>query len=269
MPEQAVPLTTTGAPAVARALRPLAVAVLAGGLLTAAAVPAVAAPAAGTVSAGASAPAPAVAPEPATVTVTGEGSASAAPDMAVITAGVEVRRPSPQEALTAQNAAADRLLAAVRKQGVADRDVRTENLSLSAVTEQPPNATAKVTEYQAGQVFSIRVRDIKKTGPVIQKLMDAAGDAGRIHSVAFDVAKPGKLRAEARRAAHEDARDKAEQHARLSGRKLGRLLSLNEGDSGRPRPVAMPAVAFDKEGVPVAPGEVEDNITVTAEFEMK
>ncbi|MDG4866106.1 SIMPL domain-containing protein, partial [Streptomyces sp. T-3] len=205
----------------------------------------------------------------ATVTVTGEGRATAVPDTAVVTVGVEVIKPTAQEALKAQNAAADALLAAAKKEGLAERDVRTESLSLSAVNEHnPTNGTNKITGYQAGQVFSLKVRDIKRTGAVIQSVMDASGDAGRIHSVAFDVADTSRLRSAARRSAHLDAHEKAVQYARLSGCKLGRLVSLNEGESGRPRPVAMPAVAFDKEGVPVSPGEVEDQVTVTAVYEL-
>ncbi|MER5886393.1 SIMPL domain-containing protein [Streptomyces sp. NPDC001941] len=247
----------------ALAAHSLAAAVVAGGLLVAGAAPAVAA------QQSVAPAAAAVAPQPTTVTVTGEGSASAAPDMSVVTLGVDVTRPSAKEALDAQSAAAEALLAAVRKQGVQDRDIRTESLSLNAVQQTDKDGNTKLTGYQATQVFSVKVRSIKKTGSVLQAAMDAAGDAGRVHGVAFDVADNQGLRAKARRAAHTDAHDKALQHARLSGMKLGRLVSLSEADGGRPRPVAMPAVAFDKEGVPVAPGEIEDQVSVTAVYELR
>ncbi|MBC9713677.1 SIMPL domain-containing protein [Streptomyces sp. TRM66268-LWL] len=244
-------------------VRTAAAAVLAGGMLAAGGAPALAA--------GPAAPAPhsALAPAPTTVTVTGDGQSSAAPDIAVLHIGVESTAKTAQQALAAQNRAADAMLAAVRKAGVADKDVRTESLNVSAVTQHEPNGASKVTGYQAGQVFSVKVREIEKTGSVLQSVMDAAGDAGRIHSVAFDVADTGKLRERARTAAHMDARAKAEQYAKLSGMRLGRLVSVNEGDSGVPRPVALPAVQFDKEGVPVAPGEIEDRITVTEVYELR
>ncbi|WP_329126032.1 SIMPL domain-containing protein [Streptomyces sp. NBC_01465] len=237
----------------------LAAAVLTGGLLTAGVTPAAA-----VVSV-----APAADPAPATVTVTGEGSASTAPDMAVLTAGVEVTEPTAKEALAAQSAASAELLAALRKQGIADRDVQTESLSLNAVYQQDTaGGQAKLTGYQAGQAFSVKIRDIRKVGAVIQAAMDATGDAGRVNGVAFDVADPAALQTAARKAAAHDAHDKAAQHAKLAGRRLGRLVSLTEGESGRPRPVAMPAVAYDKESVPVAPGEIEDQIQVTAVYEL-
>ncbi|MEV5610823.1 SIMPL domain-containing protein [Streptomyces sp. NPDC052225] len=212
------------------------------------------------------------APRPATLTVTGEGRAAAAPDMATVTAGVEVSGASAKEALAAQSRAADALLDAVREAGIADRDVRTEALALSAVyADGPePGSAPKLTGYQASQAFSVKIRDLKRTGAVIQAMSDASGDAIRLHGVTFDVADPSALRAEARKAAHADAHAKAVQYAELTGHKLGRLVSLDEGAGGRPRPVAVSAVAFDAmEKVPVAPGEIEDEVTLTAVYELR
>lgn len=221
---------------------------------------------------GAPPPARVEATRPATLTVTGEGRASAAPDMATVTLGVEATGTTTKQALAAQSRAADALLAAVRGQGVADRDIRTESLALSPVytTGTEPGAEPKITGYRAAQSFSVKVRDLKRTGTVVQAGVDATGDAGRVESVVFDLADPSALRAAARAAAYADAHEKALQYAELSGHRLGRLVSIDEGASGRPRPVAVPAAAFDEPSakVPVAPGEIEDEVSVTAVYEL-
>jgi uncharacterized protein YggE len=115
----------------------------------------------------------------------------------------------------------------------------------------------------------VKVRDIGRTGAVLQAITDATGNAGRIHSVAFDIADPAPLHAGAREAAHDDPHTKASQYARLSGHRFGRLVSLTEvgGDS---RPVPVSAAAFDEAatGVPVTTGEIRDTITVTAVYEL-
>ncbi|MFF4349379.1 SIMPL domain-containing protein [Streptomyces sp. NPDC001530] len=208
-------------------------------------------------------------PSPSTVTVTGQGSATATPDLALIGAGVDVTAKTSKEALAAQTTAANALLDAVRAQGVEERDIRTESLSLSPVYEDQ-NGVSKLTRYQAAQSFSVKVRDIGKTGAVLQAVTDATGNAGRIHSVAFDIADPAPLHARAREAAHDDAHTKALQYARLSGHRLGRLVSLTEDSSGESRPVRVAAAAFDQggTGVPVAPGEIRDTITLTAVYEL-
>ncbi|MBT2487968.1 SIMPL domain-containing protein [Streptomyces sp. ISL-96] len=240
----------------------LTAAALTGGLLIGAAAPAF-----GAAPAREAAPASAAVADATTVSVSGEGRASAAPDMAVLTAAVEATEPTAKRALAAQSAAADALLAAARKQGIADRDVRTEGLSLNAVYQQTDRAS-KLTGYQAGQSFSVKIRDIARTGAVVEAVTHAAGDVVRVNGVTFDVADPSALRARARDAAHADARAKAEQYARLSGRRLGRLVSLAETGSGAHRPLNVPGAAFDEGKVQVAPGEVRDEVTVTAVYEL-
>lgn len=239
----------------------LAVALLALGLPALAASPATARPAA--------VGRDRVAPSPATVTVTGVGSATARPDLAVIGAGVEAVAKTPQAALNAQSKAADALLAAVRRHGVADGDIRTESLSLGPVNEYQ-NGTSQLTGYQAAQSFSVKVRDIAATGGILQAITDATGAAGRINSVVFDVSDPTPLHRDARAAAHEDAHSKALQYARLSGHRLGRLVSLTDAtaDEPRPAPVAADLPAGVASGVPVAPGEIRATVTVTAVYEL-
>lgn len=214
-------------------------------------------------------PTPASAPAPATVTVTGEGSASAPPDVAVVEAGVETSAKTSQSALDAQNQAAAALLAAVRAQGVAERDIHTRSVTLTPLHDHTDGAS-RLTGYQAAQFFTVRVREVARTGAVLQAVTDAAGNAARIDSVVFDVSDPAPLQARAREAAHADARAKAEQYARLSGRRLGPLVSLSEDASTYPRPVS-PAGETSGAGigaVPVAPGEIRAGATVTAVYEL-
>ncbi|MFD7133374.1 SIMPL domain-containing protein [Streptomyces sp. NPDC059894] len=243
---------------------PAAVAVV---TLLALGLPAVAVPTATALAARPAAPAR-LAPSPATVTVTGDGSASAAPDLAVVAAGVETVAETPQRAVETQARAADALLAAVRAQGVADRDIRTENVTLGPVHDTT-DGTSRPTGYQAGQSFSVTVREVKRTGAVLQAITDAAGEAGRINSVSFGVSDPAPLQARARQAAHDDAHAKAVQYARLSGHRLGRLVSFSEDAAGHPRPVpaAVDAVAIGA-GVPVATGLIRATATVTAVYEL-
>ncbi|WP_406064179.1 SIMPL domain-containing protein [Streptomyces sp. NBC_01077] len=250
-------------PSAARTARLLAATAVLGGLLVGTAAPALAAAPERT--------APRVAARaeaPATVTVTGHGRAAAAPDLAILSVGVEATRKTAKEAMAAQKTAAESLLAVLHKQGIAERDIRTDSLSLSPVYTQNAEGESKVTGYQAGQAFSVKVREIDRAGQVIGAVNDATGDSGRINGVVFDVADPSALRVKAREAAYRDAYDKAAQHARLSGHQLGRLVSLGEGESVRPGPGAAPGVAADEASVPLAPGEIEEQVTVSAVFEL-
>ncbi|MGW6968432.1 SIMPL domain-containing protein [Streptomyces zaomyceticus] len=250
-------------PSTARTARLLAATAVLGGLLAGTAAPALAAaPERAPLRTAARAEAPA------TVTVTGDGRAAAAPDLAILSVGVEASRKTAKEAMAAQNTAAEALLAVLHEQGITERDIRTDSLSLSPVYTQNAAGESKVTGYQAGQSFSAKVRDIDRTGQVIGAVNDATGEAGRINGVVFDVADPSALRVKAREAAYQDAYDKAAQHARLSGHVLGRLVSLSEGESVRPGPGAAGAMHADEPSVPLAPGDIEEQVTVSAVFEL-
>ncbi|MEU6372921.1 SIMPL domain-containing protein [Streptomyces sp. NPDC046909] len=236
-------------------------------------LPTVVAPAAVAVTAGGTAPALAAraAAAPATVTVTGDGSAVGDPDIALVGAGVEATAKTTQAALNAQNKAAAALLKAVRAQGIADKDVRTESVSLSPVYDyQDGESTLK--GYQAAQSFTIKVRALDTTGALLKAITDATGNAGRINSVVFDLDDRRPLQARARKAAHDDAHAKAAQYARLSGHHLGRLVSLSEGGTGYVLP--MPPVSADAPAggvggpVPLAPGEIRATASVTAVYEL-
>ncbi|MFF4172978.1 SIMPL domain-containing protein [Streptomyces sp. NPDC001744] len=256
---------TTRRPSATRTVRLLAATAVLGGLLaTGTAAPALAAaPAAAFARTAPSA----ADQEAATVTVSGTGRASSAPDLAILSIGVEATRATAKEAMAAQSAAAKTLLDVLREQRIAERDVRTDSLSLAPVYTQNAQGESKVTGYQAGQAFSVKVRDIDRTGQVVGAVNEATRDAARINGVVFDVADPSALRARAREAAFRDAYDKATQHARLSGHRLGRLVSLSEGESVRPGSGAA-GVAAEETGVPLAPGEIEEQVTVSAVFEL-
>lgn len=241
------------------------VAVIAATLL-ALGLPAVVAPSA----AAAHAPAARPATAPATVTVTGEGSAVGEPDIALVGAGVETVAKTTQAALKTQNTASAALLRAVRAQGIADQDVRTENVSLGPVYDYTDGAST-LKGYRAAQSFAIKVREPGATGALLQAITDATGDAGRVNSVVLDLDDRRPLQARAREAAHDDAHAKAAQYARLSGLHLGRLVSLSEGGTGYlapAPPISADAPAGGFVGVPLAPGEIRATATVTAVYEL-
>ncbi|WP_329332464.1 SIMPL domain-containing protein [Streptomyces sp. NBC_00663] len=173
-------------------------------------------------------------------------------------------------ALKAQNTASAALVKAVHAQGIADRDVRTENVSLSPVHDYT-DGTSTPKGYRAAQSFAIKVREPAATGALLQAITDATDDAGRINSVVLDLDLDDRrpLQARARKAAHDDAHAKAAQYARLSGLHLGRLVSLSEGGTGYlapAAPVAAHAPAGGFVGAPVAPGEIKATATVTAVY---
>lgn len=212
---------------------------------------------------------PARATESGTVAVGGHGEASAVPDLAVISVGVEVRRSTAAAALEAHAVAARALLDAVHAEGVSDRDIRTESMWLNPVYEYDQSGNSFLAGFQAGQAFSVKVRDVTKTGKVLRAAADAVGDAGRINGVAFDIEDRAPLRHRARAAAFKDARAKAAQYAQLSGRRLGDLVSVNEAASSGASPIPILTAQAADAAVPMAPGEIKEEIDVAVVYQLR
>ncbi|WP_214110589.1 SIMPL domain-containing protein [Acrocarpospora catenulata] len=197
------------------------------------------------------------------ITVIGHGSVSAAPDLMRLQAGVEVRRNTAGEAFKAAREAAARLTTVLLAAGLAEKDLRTSELSLGPEYENYP----KVAGYRATQGVEALVRDLTHADAVI----DAAAEVGedvRLNGISFELSDPDSVMVAARDAAFGDATAKAKQYARLTGRGLGRIVSVRE-DAGRP-PGSVPfagamAVA---EKASVSPGRQSVGVTVTVVYEL-
>ena len=72
-----------------------------------------------------------------TITVLGQGEASARPDLARASLGVEVIAPSVADASSQAAARMNQVLAALKRAGIADKDIRTSNFSVNR--EQQPD----------------------------------------------------------------------------------------------------------------------------------
>ena len=143
------------------------------------------------------------------ITVQGVGKITLTPDLATISVGIQSQAASAKAAQSAASAAMTRIIAAVKKAGVADADMTSQWVSLQPQYAYASGGTIppRVTGYQANQALSVKVRHIETTGAVI----DAAVAAGatEIGGISFSVSDPTAATAQARTAAIADAKTRA------------------------------------------------------------
>ena len=192
------------------------------------------------------------------IVVTGDGSVETVPDRAQVSFGVSTDAKTASAALHADAAEMTKVIAAVKGQGIAAGDIRTELVSLSP--RYTPNGET-VVGYTATNSVSVTLRSLDKAGGVI----DAAVDAG-----ANQVSGPNLVRSDqsalyrqALRAAVANARGKAQTIAAASGLHLRRITDVTEGGSSGPVPLAPKSAVTSS--TPVEPGTqlVEATVTVT------
>ena len=192
------------------------------------------------------------------IVVTGQGSVSTVPDRAQVSFGVSTDAKTASAALRANAAEMTKVIAAVKGEGVAAADIKTDLVSLSPRYSQNGDT---VVGYTATNSVSATIRNLARIGGTI----DAAVDAG-----ANQVSGPNLARGDmtalyraALRAAIANAKGKAQTIAAASGLHLRRITDVSEASSA---PVPQPLTKAGADAAtPVEPGTqlVEAAVTVT------
>ena len=199
--------------------------------------------------------------------VSAEGRVSRTPDVATIRAGVVAQAPTAAAALADQAARMARVLGALKRAGVATRDIATATIGLSPQYRYTDGQPPAITGYQATNSAAVRFRDVARAGAILDALV-AAG-ANQIDGPELSVDQPDAALDEARTQAVARARARAELYARAAGLHVRRIVSISEtgADSGAPRPpiVYARAVAAGAQ-TEIAPGEKELGVTVQVRF---
>lgn len=199
------------------------------------------------------------------VTVVGSGEVQGTPDTGTINASIVFQSP---DAVTATNQTNERMaqvLDAVKGQGVKPEDISTVQVEVSP--QYGDNST--VTGYQATNSISVKVRDLNAAGPTIAAIQSTGANAARINSVDFSINDDSQLVKDARARAFEDAKDRAEQYAQLSGLTLGQVISISEIGADTPPPTPMPRFgAMEASAPPLQPGQQTVGFSVTVVWEL-
>lgn len=206
------------------------------------------------------------------IIVSGSGDAAVAPDLAIVTLSVAETRKTAREALDVANGAMAKVIEALKKDGVAARDLQTSGLSIQAQYAYPQNedGTPKppvLTGYAVSNSLTIRIRDISKVGSVIDQAVTLGINQGG--DIRFTNEDPTKTVATARTEAVKDAIEKARTLAEAAGVKLGRILEISEStNSDEPRPLAAMRMAKESAdgAVPVEAGENSYAVNVNVTF---
>jgi hypothetical protein len=199
--------------------------------------------------------------------MSGHGETHGQPDAAMLSAGVSVDAPSAAAALADANKNMQAVLAALKRLGVADKDIQTRNFSVHPQYANSNGQAPRVTGYQVTNQVEVRLEEIAKLGPALDALVTVG--ANQINGVNFSIHDPSALLAEARTEAVADARAKAETFVKAAGVTLGSILSITENGNGGPRPMVFAAPMARAASVPVALGEETIDADVTITWEIK
>jgi uncharacterized protein len=214
---------------------------------------------------------PAATDQPHTIAVTGAGTAYGAPDIATAQIGVQTRDADAVKATNNNTTKMTAIIAALKAQGIQDKDIQTTNFSVSAQQDVDTNGQPKGTiTFIVDNTVNITVRDLTKVGAVLSASVEAG--ANNIYGVSYSVADHAALEAQARDKAMADAKARAAQLAKDAGTTLDGPITISEVINNGPVPyfAARDSIAPQANGapVPVQSGQISVQIQVNVTYQM-
>lgn len=216
------------------------------------------------------------------ITVSGQGESFAVPDVATFTFSVSAEAATIDAAQSQVTTKTDAILAKLKALGIEDKDVKTTDYSAypkyvynQVQCFRAPCPPSQVQDgYTVSHSVMVKVRKTDDAG----KALAAAGETGatNLSGLSFQVDDADKVVAEAREAAIEDAKEKAEQLADDLGVRLVRVVSYSDSwGGGGPMPYNMmeargSAVDMAQSKAPTLPqGENKSVVTVSVTYEIR
>jgi uncharacterized protein YggE len=199
------------------------------------------------------------------------GTVSRVPDLAIISAGVVTKSTTATGAIAENASRMERVRAALKRAGIADRDIQTSSINLNPDYRYDNIQPPVLTGYLAANNVSIKFRDIRNSGKILDALV--AEGANQINGPSLTIDKPEAATDEARAKAIAVGRARAELYARSLGMRVTRLLSVSEsGGYSRPMPYAADAMMVSGARVAkteIDPGSQDIQVTLSMSFELQ
>jgi uncharacterized protein YggE len=201
--------------------------------------------------------------------VVATGEVTRVPDIARINAGVVSQSATASGAIEQNARQMQSVRAALKRAGIADRDIQTSTISLNPEYRYAENQPPTLTGYRASNEVTVRFRKIAETGAIIDALV--AQGANQINGPQLMIDKPETAMDEARTAALAAARARAELYAKAMGKRVVRILSVSEAGGYQPQPPVVMFQARDSAGAAtkIDPGEQTIGVSLSVSFELE
>jgi uncharacterized protein YggE len=216
---------------------------------------------------------------------TGVGVVEAAPDIAILSMGVDSFASTVAEANATAATAMDAMLTALRNMGVSNDDMETRFFNIqpeytydqvfvtSEDGERFQRSERRLTGYRVTNTLSVTLRNLDSVGTTVDAVVAAGGDAARINNIAFSIEEGSALEVEARTLALQDAVAKADLYASEAGASRGKLVFVSESSFPQfPRAIRLESASSDQAAsapsTAILAGDLTIRVTVNTVFEI-
>lgn len=204
------------------------------------------------------------------VEINATGEVTRVPDLAIISAGVQTLAPTASAAIEENAARMQRVRAALKRAGIADRDIQTSTINLNPDYRYADNQPPQLTGYRATNTVNIKFRDLKRTGAILDALV--AEGANQINGPSLTIDSPEAAYDEARLKAIDLGRKRADLYARALGKQVVRLVSVSESGANVPPPMPFAdaiQVSGSRAKTEIDPGTQQLQVSLSMSFELR
>lgn len=164
-----------------------------------------------------------------TVSVSGIGTVLAQPDMVVMDVSFSHTAKTTKQAKTEVEQTMQQILDILKDENVDDKFVQTVSLNYNVAYEYH-NGRRVFIGQRAQQTIAVTVNDMINAPERFSSILDkiTAIDNVEVQGIRFDIENKTELFKQSRELAYKKAYEKALQYAELSGRKVGKVLTISE-----------------------------------------
>ncbi|MCE9585559.1 SIMPL domain-containing protein [Candidatus Nomurabacteria bacterium] len=214
------------------------------------------------------------------ISFTGHGEVNAVPDIANISFTIHKEAKTVKEAQDSVAQIENKSLSFLRGNKIEDKDIKTQNASfnpkydytnpcLNSYPRPCDPVSPKIVGYEAYESISVKIRNTDNVGTIMQGLGSLS--VTDLSGPNFSIDDEDALKAEARKQAIDDAKEKAKSLARDLGVHLGKITSFNE-NGNYPMPMyaktdmAMGSSAPAVAELPKGENTITSDVTITFEI---
>jgi hypothetical protein len=205
-----------------------------------------------------------------TVSVTAQGKAQAIPTIAKITASIESNNPNLDQARAENQNRVDAIITKLKAVGIDQKDIKTQYLSAGGSYPVPMMYPQRQTNAFTTSL-EITIRKLTNADTVLAAL--TSNGATNIYGpqLTVDDTKLETAKSQARQNAVDNAAKKAQELAKASGRKVGKVVSIKEqGDYAYPIPLmAVGGADLQEKASQIQPGQNDVTINLLVDFELR
>ena len=204
--------------------------------------------------------------------VTGSGTVAVEPDIGVLSIAIETTNRSLSISSIRNAKSTDLILKTLKANDIDEEDIKTKQYSTQPVYKYTQESGQKLQGYKVTNALQITLRSIGRSiGPVIDELVNAAGDDIRINRIDFQKEDTSEAVKQARILAAKNAIEIAELYAKELGVMRGELLYVVDQNSSHypeKSPLVMAEAGLMARSAPttIMPGDYEVTATIRVVF---